>query len=96
MLTLVWLFTLAVWAGHVGLLFADSSMLFQLLTGQAPLWLSAAVWAALVPQLFLIPWAWRDSGKRAMSRSTRVVWRVSFFFAGFLATTVYAVRYRHD
>jgi hypothetical protein len=94
MMTLIWLATAAVWAGHVGLFMATDSMLYQLITGHAPLWLNAVALAALAPQLILIPWAWRDSGRRGMSSARRVLWRASFFLAGFLATTVYAAKYR--
>lgn len=94
MIPLLWLMTAAVWGGHVGLLFADDSALYQLLTGQGPAWLLAVCLLALVPQLILIPWAWHHVGKSAVSVRSRRLWRIAFFFTGFLATTVYLLRSR--
>ena len=94
MIALLWVMTAAVWGGHVGLLFADDSVLYQLLTGQGPAWLIAVLLLALVPQLVLIPWAWHHIGRSGVPVWTRRFWRLSFFFTGFLATTVYLLKCR--
>ena len=94
MIPLLWIMTAAVWGGHVGLLFADDSVLYQLLTGQGPVWVTIVLIAALIPQLVLIPWAWHHVGKADIPVRTRRIWRISFFFTGFLATTVYLLKCR--
>lgn len=96
MIALLWIMTAAVWGGHIGLFFADDSALYRLVTGQAPMWLIVVLLAAMVPQLYLIPWAWRDVGKRDVTVRSRRLWRVSFFLTGFLATTVYLLKSSSD
>jgi len=89
MIQALWLMTAAVWGGHVGLLLADNNVLYQLLTGHAPGWLVVALLLAMLPQLFLIPWAWYHVGQSDVSPPIRRLWRIGFFFTGFVAVTVY-------
>ena len=93
-MVLIWLLAAVTWAGHVGLAFVPGSLLGLVIAGRVPVWVQVSLWAALLPQLILIPWAWRDTGKRPLSRSTRLAWRLLFFITGFVAVTAYAVRYR--
>jgi hypothetical protein len=90
----IWLLTAVTWAAHVGLALVPGSLPLLFIAGQLPLWVQVTFWAALLPQLILVPWAWRDSGRRSLSRTSRVVWRILFFFTGFVAVTAYAARYR--
>ena len=96
MIALLWVMTATVWGGHIGLLFADNSLLYKLLTGHAPGWLVLVLLAAMVPQLYLIPWAWYDVAKRDIPVRSRRLWRISFFLTGFLATTVYLLKSSSD
>ena len=92
-MALIWLLTAVTWAGHIGLLLVPGSLLSMLLAGRMPVWTQAVLWAALLPQLILVPWAWRDAGKRHLGRGQLWFWRLFFFFTGFIAVTVYAVRF---
>lgn len=91
-MALIWLLTAVTWAGHVGLLLVPGSLVSLLLAGRMPMWTEAALWAALLPQLILVPWAWRDAGRRQLGRGQLWLWRTLFFFTGFVAVTAYAVR----
>lgn len=84
----------ATWVAHVVLAFVPSSAVFALLTGQLPWPVGAALMGALVPQLLLVPWAWKDAGKRVSSPRQRALWRAAFFFTGFIAVTLYSCLYR--
>jgi len=93
-MVLVWVMTAITWAGHLGLLLVPGSTLGGLLTGPIPVRVLVSLSAALFPQLVIVPWAWIDSGKRDLSTSRRFAWRLAIFFTGFLAVTVYALKYR--
>ena len=90
MTILVWLALGTTWAGHVAFLLLPPAAVFNLLTGQATGFTHLALWSSLLPQLYLIPWAWRDCGRHIRSATARRLWRLSYFFTGFLAVTVYA------
>lgn len=90
----IWVLTAASWAGHLGLLLVPSSTIGTLLLEPLPSWILLSLLAALVPQLVIVPWAWIDCGRRPLSRMGRVGWRLGFFFTGFAAVTLYALRYR--
>ena len=78
---------------HAALFLLPSATALDLLLGRcAPVaWLVLS--GALLPQLVLVPWAWRDA-RRVQSRALRRAWRCAFFLAGFVAVTAYLVRVR--
>lgn len=93
-MVLIWAMTAAAWAGHLGLLFIPDSALGLLLTGPIPMWVLISLSAALLPQLVIVPWSWIDSGRRDLATGQRVAWRLAIFFTGFLAVTLYALKFR--
>ena len=93
-MTLIWVLLGATWAGHAAMCFLPATAAYNLMIGHASGWTLLVMAAALVPQLILIRWAWRDSNITVTSASSRVLWRASFFVTGFMAITVYALRYR--
>lgn len=94
MIAAMWVLLSATWAAHLGTLFLPATFVMDLLMGQAQLTHRLILLFALVPQLILIPWAWRDSALRIAAGRTRTMWRVSFFFTGFVAVTWYLVKRR--
>lgn len=77
------------WAAHAVLLFLPESVVLALLTGRSPGWIWGLLMAALIPQLFIIPWAWRDSASAGMGPVAKWIWRTGFLCLGFLAVTPY-------
>jgi hypothetical protein len=82
------------WLAHVGALFLPASVVFDLLLGRIDAYPASVLALALLPQLVLIPWAWRDSARTISGRFELVLWRVAFFVTGFVAITAYLVRRR--
>jgi hypothetical protein len=93
MIAAVWVLTAIACAGHIGLLWVPQTTLHGLILGHAPGWVTALLLAALLPQLVLIPWAWRHCGRVGLSRGQRALWRMAFFLTGFVAVALYALRY---
>jgi len=93
-MVVIWVLTATTWAGHVALLLVPQPTLGLLLAGPVPPGLLLSLLAALVPQLVIVPWAWRDSGRRPLPSGQRIAWRIAIFCLGFLAVTAYAVRFR--
>ena len=93
-MTLIWILLGATWAGHAALCLLPATAAYNLMIGHASGWTLLVMAAALMPQLILIRWAWRDSNTTVTSSSSRVLWRASFFVTGFMAITAYALRYR--
>jgi hypothetical protein len=77
------------WIAHLALAMLPYGDVVNLLLGKASAWESVLVSAALVPQLYLIPWALRDSGARVHHHTARLWWRISFLVLGFLAVSLY-------
>lgn len=94
MIAAIWILLSASWAGHVGTLFLPATFVMDLLTGQAELSHSLILMSALIPQIVLVPWAWRDCGVRITDIRSRRLWRLLFFFTGFVAITFYLLKRR--
>jgi hypothetical protein len=84
----------ATWLAHAGALFLPATAVMDLLLGRFDVYCAAVLGLALLPQLVLIPWAWRDSACRIAGRSELTLWRLAFFFTGFVAVTAYLLRRR--
>jgi len=93
MIAVAWFLTVVAWLGHLGLLFEDGSAAYGLLTGHASGMLLLLLVAALLPQLWLIPWAWRNVDLAPCSLQAKRLWRLAFFCTGFLGTTLYLLVY---
>jgi len=94
MIAFVWLMLATTWAGHVAALCLPASACYNFLMGTASPWTQAVVWSSLLPNVVVVPWAWRDCPRHVASARHRKFWRISFFFTGFFAVTFYALRYR--
>ena len=94
MIAFVWLLLATTWAGHVAALCLPAAACYNFILGNATPWTQAVIWASLVPQLIVIPWAWRDCTHRVANTQHRRLWRLTFFLTGFVAVTVYALRYK--
>lgn len=88
-MTLAGLSLVITWVAHLALAMLPSADVMNLLLGKASAWVSVLVLAALVPQLYLIPWALRDSGARVHHHTARLWWRISFVVLGFFAVSIY-------
>ena len=93
-MTFVWLLTALTWVGHVGLLFVPVSAVSLIVTGQAERWINLSIFAALIPQLIVVPWAWVDCGRHELRAGYRFAWRTLFFFTGFIGVSAYALLHR--
>jgi hypothetical protein len=91
MIAALWVLLSATWAGHVGALFLPATFVMDLLMGQVTLAHGIIFMAALIPQMYLVPWAWRDCAAQGFEDDVRKRWRVGFFLTGFLAVTWYLV-----
>ncbi len=94
MIAAMWILLSATWVGHLGMFFLPATFVMELLMGQATLSHRLILMSALIPQMILIPWAWRDSALRVAEGRSRMWWRVSFFIAGFVAVTWYLFKRR--
>jgi hypothetical protein len=79
------------WAAHAVLLFLPDSVVLALLARRSSGWVWGVLMAALIPQLFVIPWAWRDSSSARLGHLGRILWRTGFLCLGFLAVTPYVL-----
>jgi hypothetical protein len=84
----------ATWLAHVGALFLPATVVGDLLLGRLDTYSVSVLALALLPQLALVPWAWRDSRRRISRRSELTLWHLAFFFTGFVAVTGYLLRRR--
>ena len=94
MIAAMWVLASATWMGHLGVLFLPATFAMDLAMGHASLTHIFVFLAAILPQMVLIPWAWRDSARRLNAGRSRTWWRISFFFTGFVAVTCYLIKRR--
>jgi hypothetical protein len=94
MIAAIWILLSASWAGHVGALFLPATIVMDLLMGQAEFSHRLILISAIIPQIVLVPWAWRDCGLRITENRSRRLWRIGFFFTGFVAVTAYLLKRR--
>lgn len=88
------------WAAHLVLCFLPDGVVLALLLGRSSGWIWGLILAAILPQIYLIPWALRHSGSHVSGRAARTLWRIGFLLLGFVAVTLYlcsrGVRHRAD
>ena len=94
MIATIWILLSASWAGHVGTLFLPATIVMDLLLGQVEFSHGLILMSAIIPQVVLVPWAWRDCRIRITDDRSRKRWRIGFFFTGFVAVTFYLLKRR--